>query len=170
MGGGGFVDRGAIACLTAPVTALERSEMTQVILLVEDTPSDEKLTLLAFRQCGVANRIDVARDGAEALAYLGENAAPGAGLAPLPSLVLLDLKLPKVDGLEVLRRIRAHERTKLVPVVVLTSSREEEDLLKSYSLGANAYVRKPVEFATFAEAAKTLVLFWLQLNESPPSG
>ncbi len=143
--------------------------MSHVILLVEDNTSDEKLTLLAFKKCGVANEVSVVRDGAEALDYLlgvGNEADRPARV--LPNVVLLDLKLPKVDGLEVLRRIRADDRTKLLPVVVLTASKEEEDVLRSYTLGANAYVRKPVVFAEFAEAAKTLGLFWLLMNEPPP--
>jgi two-component system, response regulator len=140
--------------------------MSKVILLVEDNASDEKLTLLAFKKCGVANEVIVMRDGAAAIDYLfglGTNAAP-------PAVILLDLKLPKVDGLEVLRRIRANESTRLLPVVILSASREDEDVVKSYALGANAYVRKPVEFAEFAEAAKTLGLFWLLLNETPTIG
>jgi two-component system response regulator len=138
--------------------------MNRTILLVEDNASDEKLTILAFKKCGVSNAIIVVRDGAEALDYLiGERAR-----AELPAVVLLDLKLPKVDGLEVLRRVRADARTKLLPVVVLTASKEEEDVIRSYTLGANAYVRKPVEFAEFAGAAKTLGLFWLLLNEPAP--
>jgi len=144
--------------------------MGKLILLVEDNASDEKLTLLAFRGCGVANEVAVARDGAAALDYLfatGLHAGRDVGIQP--AVVLLDLKLPKVDGLDVLRRIRSDERTKLLPVVVLTASREDEDVLKSFSLGANAYVRKPVEFAEFAQAAKTLGLFWLLLNEPPPT-
>jgi len=142
--------------------------LNNVILLVEDNPSDEKLTLLAFRTCGVANSVVVVRDGAAAIEHLlpSDPAAPAAGL---PAVVLLDLKLPKIDGLEVLRRIRADERTKVLPVVILTSSKEEEDILQSYMLGANAYVRKPVDFATFAEAARTLGLFWLLMNEPPPA-
>jgi CheY-like chemotaxis protein len=144
--------------------------MSQTILLVEDNPSDEKLTRLAFRNCGVANEVDVVRDGAAALDYLfgtGEYAGPAAPL--LPRLILLDLKLPKIDGLEVLRRLRADPRTELVPVVILTSSKLEEDVLRGYALGANAYVRKPVDFSEFAVAAKTVGLFWLLLNEPAPA-
>jgi two-component system response regulator len=143
--------------------------MNKVILLVEDNASDEKLTVLAFKQSGVANDVVVVRDGAAALDYLfatAEHAGRDAGV--LPSVVLLDLKLPKIDGLDVLRRIRADERTRLLPVVVLTASKEEEDIISSYSLGANAYVRKPVAFAEFIQAAKTLGLFWLLLNEAAP--
>lgn len=144
--------------------------MTKQILLVEDNASDEKLTLHAFKNCGVANQITVARDGAAALDVLFGTGTPAdRAMSVLPSVVLLDLKLPKLDGLEVLRRIRADPRTKLLPVVILTSSAEDEDLLKSYSLGANAYVRKPVDFAEFAKAASTVGLFWLLVNEPPPS-
>lgn len=143
--------------------------MNKTILLVEDNPSDEKLTVLAFRRCGVANEVVVARDGAAALEYLfGTGKHAQRDTSVLPAVVLLDLKLPKIDGLEVLRRVRADERTKLLPVVVLTASREEEDVMRSYALGANAYVRKPVEFADFAVVAQTLGLFWLQLNEPAP--
>jgi two-component system response regulator len=143
--------------------------MNKVILLVEDNASDEKLTLLAFKKSGVSNEAVIVRDGAAALDYLfGTGAHVGRDLSELPAVVLLDLNLPKVSGLEVLRRIRADERTKLLPVVVLTASKEEEDILRSYSLGANAYVRKPVEFAEFVEAAKTLGLFWLLMNEPAP--
>ncbi|HEX3775892.1 MAG TPA: response regulator [Polyangiaceae bacterium] len=143
--------------------------MGKTILLVEDNPSDEKLTLIAFRNCGIANEVIVERDGAAALDYLfasGEHA--GRDAKNLPTVVLLDLKLPKIDGLEVLRRIRADKRTRLLPVVILTSSKEDEDLVASYALGANAYVRKPVDFAEFLAATKTLGLFWLVLNEPPP--
>jgi two-component system, response regulator len=143
--------------------------MSKVILLVEDNGSDEKLTILAFKKCGVSNEVVVMRDGAAALDYLfGTGKHAGRDLTALPTVVLLDLKLPRVDGLEVLRRIRADERTKLTPVIVLTASKEEEDVLRSYVLGANAYVRKPVEFLAFVEAAKTLGLFWLLLNEPAP--
>jgi two-component system response regulator len=144
--------------------------MNKVILLVEDNASDEKLTVLAFKKSGISNDVVVMRDGAAALDYIfgtGQHAGRDAGV--LPTVVLLDLKLPRIDGLEVLRRIRADERTKLVPVIVLTASKEEEDLLRSYTLGANAYVRKPVEFVAFVEAAKTLGLFWLLLNEPAPA-
>jgi two-component system response regulator len=144
--------------------------MSKVILLVEDNASDEKLTVLAFKKSGVSNQVVVVRDGASALDYLfGTGKHADRDPSVLPSVVLLDLKLPKVDGLEVLRRIRADERTKFLPVVVLTSSKEDEDVLHSYELGANAYVRKPVEFSEFAEAAKTLGLFWLLMNEPAPT-
>jgi two-component system, response regulator len=139
--------------------------MSKLVLLVEDSATDGKLLLRAFGKWNVVNEITVVRDGVEALDFLQ---GPGFEGRPLPSLVLLDLKLPRIDGLEVLRRIREHERTKRVPVVVLTSSREDEDIMRSYALGANAYVRKPVNFAEFVEAAKTVGLFWLVLNEPPP--
>jgi two-component system response regulator len=143
--------------------------MNKTILLVEDNPSDEKLTLLAFKTCGVTNDVVVVRDGAAALEYLfAEGEFAHRAGEPPPTVVLLDLKLPKIDGLEVLRRIRANARTKLLPVIILTSSREEEDILRGYALGANAYVRKPVEFTEFIQAAKTLGLFWLLIAESPP--
>jgi CheY-like chemotaxis protein len=142
---------------------------SKVILLVEDNASDEKLTVVAFKRCGVANDLVVVRDGAAALEYLfATGAYADRDPRSPPTVVLLDLNLPKIDGLEVLRRIRGDERTRLLPVIVLTASREEADVLRSYVLGANAYVRKPVEFAEFAEAAKTLGLFWLLLNEPPP--
>ena len=144
--------------------------MGKHILLVEDNPTDEKLTLRAFGKCGVGNEIVVVRDGADALEYLlctgrYRDRDPASG----PSVVLLDLNLPRIGGLDVLKALRAAERTQFLPVVVLTSSREEEDILKSYAFGANAYVRKPVEFAEFAEAARALGMFWLLLNETVPS-
>ena len=136
---------------------------SRTILLVEDNDDDVELTLRAFRKNQIHNEIRVARDGAEALANLVEPSSER-----LPAVVLLDLKLPKVDGLEVLRQIRAHERTRLLPVVILTSSREESDLVSGYELGANSYVRKPVDFGDFVEAARQLGLYWLLLNEAPP--
>jgi len=141
--------------------------MNAPIMLVEDNATDEKLTLRAFKKSGIANEIVVARDGAEALDRL----VGSDDVRISPAIVLLDLKLPKVDGLEVLRRLRANERTSLTPVIVLTSSREDEDIIRSYQLGANAYVRKPVDFHEFVEAAKALGLFWLLLNQSArPAG
>ena len=141
-----------------------------IILLVEDNRDDEALTLRALRKNRVTNEIVVVRDGAEALDYLfGTGRHRDRELAPLPALVLLDLKLPKVDGLDVLRRLRADQRTRALPVVILTSSMEERDLLKGYSLGANSYVRKPVDFSEFIEAVRSLGLFWLILNEAPPA-
>ena len=139
---------------------------SRTILLVEDNPDDEALTLRAFKKSSIRNEVVVMRDGAEALAYL----FPGNGDAvPPPALILLDLNLPKVGGLEVLHKIRADERTHLIPVVVLTSSKLEEDILDSYRNGANAYVRKPVKFSDFTEAVKALGVFWLLLNEPVPS-
>jgi two-component system response regulator len=144
--------------------------MNNTILLVEDNPTDDKLTILAFRKSGVSNTVVVERDGVAALDYVfATGPHEGRDASVLPRLILLDIQLPKLDGLEVLRRLRADPRTKLVPVVILTSSKEEEDVLRSYALGANAYVRKPLEFAEFAAAAKTLGLFWLLLNEPAPS-
>jgi CheY-like chemotaxis protein len=139
------------------------------ILLVEDNPDDEALTLRALRQHNIRNEVVVARNGAEALDYLfGTGAYTGRDMNRVPELILLDLKLPKIDGLEVLRRLRADERTKLLPIVILTSSNEEQDLIKGYSLGANSYVRKPVDFIQFTEAVQQLGLYWLVLNEPPP--
>lgn len=140
------------------------------ILLVEDNPDDEALTLRAFRKNNIKNEVVVARDGVEALDYIfatGSHAMRDA--AELPQVVLLDLKLPKLDGMEVLRRVRADERTRLLPIVVLTSSKEEQDLVNSYRLGCNSYVRKPVNFDEFLEAARQLGLYWLLLNEPPPA-
>lgn len=141
----------------------------KIILLVEDNPDDVALTHRAFQKNNIANRIVVAADGVEALDYLfGTGRHAGRDMGEMPSLVLLDLKMPKIDGLEVLRRLRADERTKLVPVVILTSSKEEQDLVNAYALGANSYVRKPVDFNQFVEAARHLGLYWLVLNEAPP--
>jgi two-component system, response regulator len=135
------------------------------ILLVEDNPDDEALALRALRKNNIANHVDVARDGVEAIEYLLGDAAI-AGRRELPQVVLLDLKLPRIDGLEVLRRIRAESRTRLLPVVILTSSNEQRDLVESYSLGANSYIRKPVDFAQFSEAVRQLGLYWLVLNQT----
>lgn len=138
----------------------------KVIFLVEDNPDDELLTLRALKNNNISNEVIVARDGQQALDYFfGE----GATDRVTPTVMLLDLKLPKVDGLEVLRRIRADERTHMQPIVILTSSKEEQDLLTSYRLGANSYIRKPVDFSQFLEAIRQLGLYWLVLNETPPS-
>ena len=138
------------------------------ILLVEDNPDDELLAMRALASNRVANDIVVARDGVEALEYLfGEGRFAGRDLASQPALILLDLKLPKIDGLEVLRRIRADERTALLPVVVLTTSGEERDMVASYRLGANSYIRKPVDFTQFSEAVRQLGVYWLLLNQRP---
>jgi two-component system response regulator len=139
------------------------------ILLVEDNPDDEELTLRALKRNNISNPIVVARDGVEALDYLfgtGRYAGRDAGLIPV--VVLLDLKLPKMDGLEVLKRLRGDSRTRLTPVVVLTTSREERDIVESYSLGCNSYIVKPVDFDQFIEAVRQLGIYWLLLNEPPP--
>lgn len=144
--------------------------LEKVILLVEDNPKDEALTLRALRKSNIANEVVVARDGAEALDYLFRTGPYSDRPAPVsPELVLLDLKLPKINGLEVLQRIRNDERTRRLPVVIFTSSNEEEDLINSYNLGANSYVRKPVEFEQFVNATRQLGLYWLVLNEAPPT-
>jgi two-component system, response regulator len=141
----------------------------KIILLVEDNPDDEALTLRALKQAKILNQVDVVRDGAEALDYLfAQGAHAGRDPLVLPQVVLLDLKLPKVDGLEVLRRLRADERTRRLPVVVLTSSVEEQDLIASYDLNANSYVQKPVDFVEFSEAVRSLGVYWLLLNQPPP--
>lgn len=141
----------------------------RMILLVEDNPDDEALTLRALQKNNISNQVVVARDGVEALDFIFSTGLyvdrdPG----DIPQVILLDLKLPKVDGLEVLRRIRADPRTHMLPVVILTSSKEEQDLIRGYSLGANSYVRKPVDFTQFVEAVRQLGLYWLVLNEPPP--
>jgi len=141
----------------------------QSILLVEDNPDDVKLTVRAFGKSKLANRIVVVTDGVKALDYLfGTGDHTGRDLHDMPAVVLLDLKLPKVSGLEVLRRLRADARTKRLPIVVMTSSREEQDVVASYDLGANSYVRKPVDFEQFSAAIDNLGLYWLVLNEAPP--
>ena len=142
----------------------------KVILLVEDNPRDEALTLRALKKNNVCNEVVVARDGVEALDYLfGDGTSEGRETRQMPQLILLDLKLPKVDGLQVLEKIRAAEGTRRLPVVVFTSSSEEEDLITSYNLGANSYVRKPVDFDQFLEATKQLGLYWLLLNLTAPT-
>ncbi len=141
----------------------------RLILLVEDNPDDVKLTLRALEQHNITNELSVVRDGAEALDYLFTTGAySDHDTTTNPALVILDLKLPKVDGLEVLRRMRADERTKLIPVVILTSSNEEKDIVNGYKFGANSYVQKPVDFTQFVEAVRQLGLYWLITNEAPP--
>jgi two-component system response regulator len=138
------------------------------ILLVEDDPDDVKLTLIALEKSRVANKVEVVQDGVEALDYVfGMGKFAGRDRSVMPQLILLDLKMPKMDGLEVLRRIRSDERTKLLPVVILTTSSEDKDRIDSYKLGANSYIRKPVDFHQFADAVQQLGLYWLVLNEVP---
>jgi two-component system, response regulator len=141
----------------------------KMILLVEDNPDDEVLTLLAFKKSNILNEIVVTRDGVEALDFLfatGTYRDRDANI--MPQMVLLDIKLPKIDGLEVLRRLRSDERTKLLPIVILTSSKEERDLIDGYKFGCNSYIRKPVDFSQFSESIRQLGLYWLVLNEPPP--
>ncbi len=141
----------------------------KTILLVEDNPDDEALTLRALRKNNIQNRVVVAHDGVEALDYLFSTGAyAGREAREIPQVILLDLKLPKIDGLEVLQRVRANEHTRLLPVVILTSSKEEQDLINGYGYGANSYVRKPVDFNEFVEAVNRLGLYWLIINEAPP--
>ncbi len=141
----------------------------KVILLVEDNPDDEALTIRALKKNNIQNKVVIARDGEEALEYIfcqGKYSARNE--FEMPQVVLLDLKLPKIDGLEVLQRIRSDNRTKLLPIVILTTSNEEKDIIEGYRLGANSYIRKPVDFAQFAEAVGHIGLYWLVLNQSPP--
>ena len=141
----------------------------KMIMVVEDNPDDEELTLRALKSAKIANEIVVTRDGNEALEFVfGKGQYEGRDLGRMPAVILLDLKLPKLNGLEVLKHLRADSRTKLIPVVVLTSSSEDEDMLRSYEFGANSYVRKPVEFGAFAHAVSQLGLYWMLLNETPP--
>ena len=140
--------------------------MSKVILLVEDNPNDEALTVRAFKKAGIANDIVVARDGEEALDYMfGTGQFEGRDITQLPQVIILDLKLPKVDGLQVLKRVRGDERVRKTPIVILTASKEERDLVEAYNLHTNAYVQKPVDFVQFAEACQHLGMFWLLLNE-----
>jgi CheY-like chemotaxis protein len=148
------------------------SNVTQknVLLLVEDNPDDEELTLLAFEQSQIANEVVVARDGVEALDYLfGTGLYADRDMSIMPALILLDLQLPRINGLEVLQRMRADNRTKLLPVAIMTTSNEEQDLINSYSLGCNSYIRKPVDYDQFVTAVQQLGVYWLLLNEPPPA-
>jgi len=143
---------------------------SKTILLVEDNPDDRELALYAFQNGHISTEVALAADGVEALDYLFcEGKHTGRDSSVMPAVILLDLKLPKIDGLEVLRRIRADARTRLLPVVIMTSSKEEQDMIKGYSLGANSYVRKPVDFDNFNEAIRQLGVYWLVINESPPA-
>lgn len=146
-----------------------RYDNNKIILLIEDNPDDEALTLRALKKNNILNDVVVVRDGAEALDFLfGTGAHAGRDVTQQPHLILLDLKLPKIDGLEVLRRLRSDARTRLQPVVILTTSSEEHDIVASYQLGANSYIRKPVDFEQFIEAVRQLGLYWLVLNVTPP--
>jgi two-component system response regulator len=141
----------------------------KIILLVEDNPDDVELTLRAFKRANIYNKVVVLQDGAEALDYLlGTGSHVGRDVTKIPAVILLDLKLPKVDGLEVLRRIRSHGPTQLIPVVILTSSKEQQDVIAGYKLGANSYIRKPVDFTKFYDAVQKLGMYWLVLNQPPP--
>ena len=148
---------------------MRKRDKSGIILLVEDNPDDVALTERALKKARIANKLVIARDGPEALDFLfGTGAHAGRDTSITPEVILLDLKLPKLDGLEVLRRLRADQRTKLLPVVILTSSKEDRDLTRSYELGANSYIRKPVDFKQFVKAVQDLGLYWLVLNEPPP--
>ena len=167
----GATGKGATVWFTLGSRGEGRMKEQRLILLVEDNDDDVELTLRALRRNRVANRVDVVRDGAEALEYLfATGSYAGRDVRDTPNLVLLDLKLPKVGGLEVLERLRADPRTRRLPVVILTSSNVESDLARSYDLGANSYIRKPVDFTQFMEAVNQLGLYWLVLNEAPPYG
>ncbi len=145
------------------------SSSLKTILLVEDNPDDEALAIRALKRNHISNQIVVARDGVEALDYLfGRGIYAERDISSKPTVVLLDLKLPRVDGLEVLRQLRTDDRTRLLPVVILTTSSEEQDMLNSYSLGCNSYIRKPVDFVQFSEAIRQLGMYWLLMNEPPP--
>lgn len=145
------------------------SKKTVLILLIEDNPDDEELTLLAFEENSISNQVVVARDGVEALDYLfGTGKFVDRNLDVMPALVLLDLQLPRINGLEVLQKMRADNRTKYIPVVILTTSNEQQDLLNSYKLGCNSYIRKPVDYEQFQTAVQQLGMYWLLLNEPPP--
>jgi CheY-like chemotaxis protein len=160
-----------LPALAFSLQPLAFSLMNKTILLIEDNPDDADLTLRALKQHHIGNDLVLASDGAEALDYLfGTGAHAGRDVRQMPQLVLLDLKLPKVDGFEVLRRLRADGRTRYLPVVVLTSSKEEQDLIQAYRHQANSYIRKPVDFIQFAEAIRLLGMYWLVLNELPPAG
>ncbi len=142
----------------------------KTILLVEDNPDDVALTIRAFKKNNILNEVVVANDGVEAIDYLfGTGKYAGRDISVLPTVVLLDLNLPRIGGMEVLRRMRSDDRTKLVPVVILTSSKEEQDVIKGYKLGCNSYIRKPVDFNQFMDAVKQLGIYWLLINEPPPS-
>lgn len=155
--------------MSTPLTLPSKADTPKVILLIEDNPDDEALTLRALTRNGIRHQVQVAHDGVEALDYLfGSGESGSHRRAPLPTITLLDLKLPRIDGLEVLRQVRANERTRLLPVVILTSSREERDLVEGYSLGVNSYIRKPVNFGQLTEAVRQLGAYWLSLNEEPP--
>ena len=143
----------------------------KVILLVEDNPSDIGLTQRAFQKNGISNKLVIAEDGQEALDYLfGTGAHAGRNMDEMPMVILLDLKLPRIDGFEVLRRLRADSSTRRIPVVILTSSSEEQDIAASYDLGTNSYIRKPVDFHQFADVIKQLGMYWLVTNQPPPNG
>ena len=166
---GGAAVPGVNSPCQIPMRGGDKKGAEKVILLVEDNPDDEALTLRALKKNGIMNEVVVAHDGAEALEFLIGPEGSAKRLEALPAVTLLDLKLPKLDGLEVLRQLRANARTRLLPIVILTSSKEESDLLTGYANGANSYVRKPVDFTQFVEAVRQLGLYWLLLNEGPPT-